>query len=98
MDQFSSRMQQGFDAAEIPGFNDYFQRIYGLADISKESDQYTKLFQKAQTDFLTAYSEFTGLMGLVPEKKYDALKQAYTAPGGKMPSPGENDCATKGQA
>lgn len=79
MDQFSSWMQQGLKAADMSGPSDYFQQIYGLADISKESAQYTQLFQKAQTDFLAAYGEFTGLLGLVPEKKYEALQQEFEA-------------------
>lgn len=77
MDQFGQWMRQGFSATNTPGFSDTFQRIYGLTDISKESDQYTRLFQKAQADFLMAYGEFMGLMGLVPEKKYKQLEEEY---------------------
>lgn len=79
MDQFGQWMRQGFSATNMPEFNDYFQRIYGLTDISKESDQYTQLFQKAQVDFLTAFGQFIGLMGLVPEKKYNELEGEYQA-------------------
>ncbi len=79
MDQFSNWRKQGFNAANLPGFNDYFQRLYGLKNIAKESDQYGKLSQKAQADFLTAYGEFMGVMGLVPEKKYEALQQEFEA-------------------
>ena len=79
MDQFGQWMQQGLRITSMPEFNDYFNQIYGLNDITKESGQYTKLIQKAQADFLTAYGEFTGLLGLVPEKKYEALQQEYDA-------------------
>lgn len=79
MDQFSNWMQQGFNSTDMSKLSDYFQRIYGLSGISKESEQYTQLFQKAQADFLTAYGEFTGLLGLVPEKKYEALQQEHNA-------------------
>jgi len=77
MDQLSNWLRQGFDAANIQGLGDYFQQIYGLADIPEDSAQYTQLFQNAQADFLTAYGEFAGLLGLVPEKKYAALLKDF---------------------
>ena len=79
MDQFSNLMQQGLNATNRSEFSDTFQRLYGLTDISKESDQYTGLFQKTQADFIAAYGEFMGLMGLVPEKKYKQLEEEYQA-------------------
>ena len=79
MDQLSSWMRQGLNAANMSGLSDYFQRVYGFADIPKNSEQYAQLFQKAQGDFLAAYGEFTGLLGLVPEKKYEALQQEFEA-------------------
>jgi hypothetical protein len=77
MDQFSNWLRQGFDVARIPGLGDYFQQLYGLADIPKDSAQYMQLLQNAQADFLAAYGEFAGLLGLVPEKKYAALLKDF---------------------
>jgi|GEM_PF-4760546 len=79
MDQFGQWMRQGFSAADMSGMSDYFQRIYGFADITKESEQYPRMVQKAQADFLAAFGEFSGLLGLVPEKKYKALQQKFDA-------------------
>lgn len=77
MEQFSNWMQQGINATSMAGFSDHFQRIYGLTNISKESDQYIQLYKKAQADFFAAYGEFMGLMGLVSEKKYKTLRREY---------------------
>ncbi|MDX9746744.1 MAG: hypothetical protein WCX84_04045 [Syntrophales bacterium] len=62
---------EGFRACEF--HMNLFREFYGLKKKADPSEINDQIREKATADFLESCREFTGLLGLVPRKTYDAL-------------------------
>jgi len=84
MEDLSKWMQQGFK-----GFDELtamFNKFYGLEQMERDTPVYMETWKKASDNFLQSFSDYIGLMGMVPKdkhlaliKKYDELKEKVSA-------------------
>ena len=71
--------------SNFSGFDDLtalFKKAYGLDYFSEKAPNYINLWKKASEDFLNAFKDYMGMMGMVSKeehlsliKKYEALKE-----------------------
>jgi len=61
--------------AEVKGLTDMFQKAYGLDRLQESSDEYLKIWKKAEKDFKDSQRAYLNLMGLVSREDYAALAE-----------------------
>jgi hypothetical protein len=71
-EMFSSKGAPGFEELSV-----MFQKLYGLDQISKQSDEYRKVSEKAAREFQNSFKEYLTFTGLVPKKDHLELVAKY---------------------
>ena len=75
MEDLSKWMQQGFK-----GFDELtamFNKFYGLEQMERDTPAYMETWKKASENFQQSFSDYIGLMGMVPKDKHMALIKKY---------------------
>lgn len=81
-----SWMQQGMSGipysdsnhlSDLKALMNHYQTMYGIENLSVQSEEYKKLSAKAAKDFQQSFKDFMSLAGMVPVQEYLTLVRKY---------------------